>query len=795
MPLKKFDNDFNPDLNEIIYKKSVAYIKDDSNIILPKHIIVALLKEKCSLINEIVTMFQIDRDDLCEEIISIPDDLPKRKKRRKQEDEDQEVFANGVSLDPSSEYILRLADKIVSKFSHMFVDYEHVIFAFLTFSGTTDRHINPVQRALNKYDITEKEFRKKFILLPTVTTGSKEEKENSIDQYIKSNKKDDPFQKFEKAKLNLTSCGYIEDLCEKYKKSHDRFVGRENEISRCVQVLCRKKKRNILVIGESGVGKSALVESIAGKIVEGDIPDKFKKSHIFSVNIGTMLAGTKYRGQFEDRMKNVIAFTEMAKDINQNIILFIDEIHTMVGAGSAEGAINAGDMLKPKLANGEIQCIGATTPSDYRKYFVKDEALSRRFTSVVVEEPTEIETINILTKIKDDYEKYHGVKISDEIIMNIVSLTGRYMKDRHFPDKAIDILDEACAKTVFLNENEVSEKIIEKIISDTTGVPIVSVSGKEKDTLVNLESKIKEKVIGQDKALKIVSNAIKRARIGLKDENKPIGVFLFLGQTGTGKTLTSKTLSEVMFGKDKLIRLDMGEYMEKHSMSKIIGSPPGYVGHDDGSAFVDQVRKKPYSVVLLDEIEKAHVDVLNVFLSIFDEGRMTDSFGRLVDFRNTIIIMTSNLATSKIKKAKPIGFHSQHNEIFMQREVEKFLMEQAKEYFSPEFMNRIDSTVIFEPINRQTIRNIFTNEMEKTTKKLRKIGYSIEVSEEAVDFLCEEGFSETYGARPMARTIYQFVEIPVTGKILEDEEQTGGIVLIGMKDKDLTFEVKKGDVK
>jgi ATP-dependent Clp protease ATP-binding subunit ClpC len=503
-----------------------------------------------------------------------------------------------------------------------------------------------------------------------------------------------------------------------------------------------------------------------------------------------MVAGTKYRGQFEERMKWVIQLVEYANKINKKLILFIDEIHTLVNAGAAEGSISGGAILKPKLSSDEIHCIGATTPEDYRKHLTKDEALARRFSKLYLDEPQIEEVHNIVNNIKDEYEKFHNVTVDNDALDEIVNLSDRYIKDRFFPDKALDILDESCSKVVLNNGTTVSVDTIEKIVSDRTGIPITVVSGEEKEILRHLEGDIKEIVVSQEGAIKKVCKSVRKSRIGLKDENKPIGVYLFLGPTGVGKTLLSKTLSEKLFGKNKIIRLDMSEYMDKTSVNKITGSPAGYVGYEEGSAFLEQVRQKPYSVILLDEIEKAHKDVLNVFLGIFDEGRLTDSCGRLCDFRNTIIIMTSNLATERLKKNKFLGFNK-HN-VSSDKEIEDYLIEKVEGYFSPEFIGRITDIVIFNELTKDDARNIFNIEFNKIKKRIKKVGYSIEITEEALSFMCDRGYSEKYGARPMGKIISNLIEDPITDLIIDTGAKKGSIVSISRAtDKEeLAFQLK-----
>jgi ATP-dependent Clp protease ATP-binding subunit ClpC len=793
MQFGNLDNKVSPSFLSVMEKSGDLAEQNSQESVMPRDILICILLEKTTLIEKIYDKFKIEQESIVADLSNIHS--PKNKNKRKHVEEE-------LRIDTSSQYIINFSDKIVTKFSHDFIDLEHIILAFLSYTGRNNNIVS-AKTILEKYGITDVEFRKEFILIydsdEVADTFPKEEpvkenKQKAIEHKPQENSKaskefSDKSNKYDKLKANLIAYGYIEDLNKKVTEKPEIFFGRETEIKRCIQILCRKSKRNVIVLGENGVGKTKLVEGIVKKIVEGDVPEKFKNAEVVSINFGNIVAGTKYRGQFEERMKVIATFVDDAAYLKKNLIIFMDEIHTLVNAGAAEGSLNASAILKPKLASDSIQCIGATTTTDYRKYFLKDEALARRFSIVTLEEPQKEEVVKMLIEVKPEYEKHHNLTISRDVVEEITTLSERYIKNRHFPDKAFDVLDESCSLVAINNGIEVTSDIIKSVISDFTGIPITSLSNDQKTSLLHLEKSISEKVVAQDKAIKIVSDAIKRSRIGLKDENKPIGVFLFLGSSGCGKTLLTKTLSECLFGKNKLIRLDMSEYMEKHSISKIVGAHPGYVGYDDGSAFCEEVRKKPYSVILLDEIEKADHAVLNIFLQIFDEGRMTDSFGRLVDFRNTIIIMTSNLATSKMKKQKTFGFSTKPTVITEQRDIEQFLMGQVKSYFSSEFMNRIDATVVFEPISKEAIEKIFEIEFGKFIHRVGKIGYGVSISESASAFLCEKGFSDEYGARPMVRAIQQYIEIPITEKILETDDSKK-IVFIDLVEngEDLKFE-------
>lgn len=617
-------------------------------------------------------------------------------------------------------------------------------------------------------------------------------------------------EKFEKLKAKVNKRLKVEDRIEQLQfitnlnknLSDQKFIGKEKEIKRCIQILCRKKKRNPLIIGESGVGKTHFVEEIAKKINIGNVPQSLKGINILSLDTGAIVAGTKFRGEFEGRLKSLLNLMEEANREKIKYILFIDEAQNIMGLGSAEGCLDGGSILKPKLTGSKIQCIGAITPSDYRKSFRKDTALSRRFTGLNLEEPTTEETILILNGIKDEFESYYNITIEENIVEEIVTLSNTYIKDKFSPDKAIDILDESCSRFIVSNESTINESkseniylkqsTIRDVVSEIANIPISAISRSEKEKLSNIKDELSKKVIGQEEAIKSVSSSIQSSRVGLKDDDKPIGVFLFVGQSGMGKTLLAKTLSDAMFGSDKIIRLDMSEYMEKHSLAKIIGSPPGYIGYDEGSCFAEKIKKKPYSVVLLDEIEKAHSEILNILLQIFDEGRLTDSMGRLIDFRNTIIIMTSNIAAPKIIGKKSLGFHSD-SELSKSQNVKSILQKEIQKTFSPEFVNRIDEIIYFNKLSKKNVESIFDLEFAKVKAKMNKQKYFLQANKTAKYFICGKGYSEKYGARPIVRSIKKYIEVPLAEKILNDEIAPNSTVLIkNIKGEDFVkFNTKK----
>ena len=603
----------------------------------------------------------------------------------------------------------------------------------------------------------------------------------------------------------------------------DNIIGREAEIERIIQILSRRTKNNPCLIGEPGVGKTAIVEGLAERIVSGEVPENLKDKRIVSIDISGMVAGAKYRGDFEERIKKVLNEVKKVGDV----ILFIDEIHTIVGAGAAEGAIDAANILKPLLARGEIQLIGATTIEEYRKYIEKDSALERRFSPVDVGEPTEAETIEIIKGIRDKYEAHHNVKITDEAINSAVTLSVRYITDRFLPDKAIDLIDEAASQVrinlftepdtikvmgekidIIMNEKEeaiynqdferaanlrdkekeareelntemnkwkkiknkditeIGEENIAEIISKWTGIPIQKLTENENQKLKHLEEMLQKRIVGQNEAVQVVAKAIRRGRVGLKDPKRPIGSFLFLGPTGVGKTELSKALAEILFdNENSMIRLDMSEYMEAHSVSKLIGSPPGYIGYDNGGQLTEKVRRKPYSVILFDEIEKAHPDVMNLLLQILEDGRLTDSQGREVNFKNTIIIMTSNLGARYITEKKSLGFGNVENEKEYE-DIKKEVIKELKKELRPEFINRIDEIIVFHKLSEEDIKQITNIMLKQVEERLKNQKYIVEIDDGVVKAILKQGYDNNFGARPLRRTIQNLVEDRISEEIL-----------------------------
>ena len=626
----------------------------------------------------------------------------------------------------------------------------------------------------------------------------------------------------------------------------DPVVGREKEIARLIQILSRRTKNNPCLVGEPGVGKTAIVEGLAQRIISGMVPDSVKNKRVVVLDLSGMVAGSKYRGEFEERIRNVI--NEVRS--NQGILLFIDELHTIIGAGGAEGALDASNILKPSLSRGEIQLIGATTLEEYRKYIEKDAALERRFQPVTVEEPSEEETLEILKGLRPYYEQHHGVAIEDSALEAAVKMSVRYINDRFLPDKAIDIIDEAASKVrlggyhvtpemdalelklreiqndkekavkaadlsmakelqarqreieaeiaVYKEKEErrnkrkkisVTESSVADIISDWTKIPVQRLTEGETRRLARLEKELHKRVIGQDEAVKSVAQAVKRGRVGLKDPNRPIGSFLFLGPTGVGKTELSKALAEAVFGSEQaMIRVDMSEYMEKHSVSKLIGSPPGYVGYDEGGQLSEKVRRNPYSVLLFDEIEKAHPDVFNILLQVLDDGHITDAHGRKVDFKQTIIIMTSNAGAQSIIEPKKLGFMSNQDEKQDYDRMKSGVMEEVRRLFKPEFLNRIDEIMVFHPLNKSHIKKIVNIMLKKLEKRCREqLEIELKITESVREFLAESGFDSKYGARPLRRAIQTKLEDPMANALLEGRIKRGETVRIQLRQKEICF--------
>lgn len=742
--------------------------------------------------------------------------------------------ATSIYMTPRVKHVLELAIQVANHMNHNYVGTEHILLGLLSDgSGVAVAILRAINIRSN--DVVE--------AIRSIL-GSNKVSNNGGQEGINSNND-----------LGELS-DFATDLNESAKQGKiDPVIGRDTEIQRVIQILSRRTKNNPVLIGEPGVGKTAIAEGLAQRIVTGNVPEILRNKRIISLSIGSMLAGAKYRGEFEERLKKAIDEVQQHDDM----IIFIDEIHTLVGAGATEGAMDAANILKPALARGEFQVIGATTLDEYKKHIEKDAALERRFQPVQVGEPNEEDALEILKGLRDRYEAFHKAKITDEALTAAVSLSSRYITDRFLPDKAIDVVDEAASKVrmkVFsaapdvkaledrlntvkkekeaavtsqdfekaakLRDEEqsllkeigdkksiakeksdqkliVTEEDIAAVVAQWTGIPVAKIAEEESATLLHLEEELHKRVVGQDEAVTAVAKAVRRARAGLKDPKRPIGSFLFLGPTGVGKTELARALASSLFGDESaMIRLDMSEYMEKHTVSRLVGAPPGYVGYEEGGQLTDAVRRKPYSVILLDEVEKAHADFFNILLQVLDDGRLTDSQGRTVDFRNTVIIMTSNLGAKALHKnspelgflaAKKSDFNLDENKEIEFKEAKKSVMDAVKRHFRPEFLNRIDEMIVFHPLTEEDLKEIVTILMSDVTKRLGERDLQLEITPEAMKFLVKEGSDFTMGARPLKRAIQRLIEDPVSDLILKGDAKEGKIIKADAKDNDLVVSI------
>lgn len=785
-----------------------------------EHLLLGLLKEKDGIAAKVLNKLGVTEDILEKKIIEI--------------EGKNDSITTDVTLSPRSKQILELSGAFANKLKTNYIGTEHILLALAQEGEGLG------MRILASINIDSRDIAESIIDMMGIDNYSIEPK--AVNK-ASSSPENTSSKLLDKYGRNLTESAKQDKI--------DPVIGRTKEIERIIQILSRRTKNNPVLIGDPGVGKTAIAEGLAIDISQGKVPDTLKDKILYTLDMGSLLAGAKYRGEFEERIKQVI--DEVVK--KGNIVLFIDEMHTIIGAGATgEGSIDASNILKPCLARGEIQVIGATTIDEYRKHVEKDSGLERRFQSVLIEEPMKEDTIEILKGLRDKYEAHHKVKITDESIKAAVELSVRYITDRFLPDKAIDLIDEAASK-VRLKENTppkdikdleekinnikkekeesvrgqnfekaaklrdeqrktqeqlekirerwnksskynnvVDEEVIAEVVGLWTGIPVNRMMEEETERLLKLEDILHERVVGQDQAIKSISTAIRRARAGLKDPNRPIGSFLFLGPTGVGKTELSKALAEAEFGdENQIVRIDMSEYMEKHSVSRLIGSPPGYVGYDEGGQLTEKVRRHPYSVVLFDEIEKAHPDVFNILLQILDDGRLTDSKGRTVDFKNTILIMTSNVGAKTIKKQKTLGFGSPNEEDKEKDEYEKMkenIMVELKKQFRPEFLNRIDDIIVFHSLNKEDISKIVKIMCKTLVERLEEMTIRLEMDEEAINLIAKSGFDLEYGARPLKRSIQKELENELSELILQGTIKSGDIVEATVKEGKMAFEVK-----
>jgi ATP-dependent Clp protease ATP-binding subunit ClpC len=787
------------------------------NYIGTEHILLGLVDEKEGIATRVFYELNISIEEIKTEI--------------------KEIITEGTSesyehipFTPRAKKVLELSLREALQMGHNYIGTEHILLGLLREGEGV------AARVLNGLGITMDIVKDKVKELLNKQPYYSDTEKNTIE---KGNKK--PIKMLLQYGKDLTLLAQEDKL--------DPLIGRRKEIDRIIQILSRRTKNNPILIGESGVGKTAIVEGLAQFICSKKVPSNLSDKKIFTLDLGALVAGSRYRGDFEERLKKVLA---EIKD-NGDIILFIDEVHTLVGAGAAEGAIDAASILKPMLARGEIQTIGATTANEYRKYVEKDKALERRFQPIFINEPTVYETMEILKGLRNKYESFHNLSITDDAIVAAAKLSYRYISDRFLPDKAIDLIDEAASrvrvrtlttppdlkeieinidkiagekkkaiisqdfeKAAQLRDKEkqlikekrdieeintrskktgketVGENEITEVLSNWTGIPVYKLTSSESSKLMGMEDELHRRVIGQDEAIKTVSRAIRRSRSGLKDPRRPIGSFMFLGPSGVGKTELAKTIAEFLFDKEEaLIQIDMSEYMEKHSVSKLVGSPPGYVGYDEGGQLTELVRRKPYSVILLDEIEKAHPDVFNILLQIFEDGHLTDSQGKRVDFKNTVMIMTSNLGAREIQKNTPMGFKRISTEDLSYDEIKEKVMSELKQAFRPEFLNRIDEVIVFHKLQKDQIYSIMDLMMARVQQQLELQGITIKLKKSAKDLLLEKGYDQAMGARPMRRCIQSLIEDPLSEKLISGEVKSGQKVEVSARDKKIHFEIKK----
>jgi len=777
-----------------------------------EHMLLALIEQPQGAVPQILEMLNIDAEAISERLDYILKTSPKAS-----------IFGGGagqIFITPRVKRVIDLANEEASRLKDEYISTEHIFLAILTERNT------PAARLLEGAGLTRDRVYDSVVELrggQRVTDPQAETRYRTLEKYSR-------------------------DLTKQAREGKlDPVIGRDNEILRVMQILSRRTKNNPVLIGEAGVGKTAIVEGLAQKIADNDVPELLIGKKVISLDLSAMIAGSRFRGEFEERLK---AALEEVQRSDGEIILFIDELHTVVGAGAAQGAMDASNMLKPALSRGELQCVGATTLDEYHKYIEKDSALERRFAPVYVEEPSIEDTIQMLKGLRDRYEAHHKVRFSDDALVDAARLSAQYVADRHLPDKAIDLIDEAAAKlrvalyslppdlkekkseldrllaeeeqagverdyeraarkkaerlrleTEFNNardqweaEHKLDEVVdtndIAQVVAQWTGIPVSQMMETEADRLLHMEERLHERIIGQDEAISAIADAIRRARSGLKDPRRPIGSFIFIGPSGVGKTELAKALAEFMFGdEDALVRLDMSEYREQHAVSRMFGAPPGYVGYEEGGQLTEAVRRRPYRVILFDEIEKAHPEVWNSLLQILDDGRLTDGQGRTVDFRNTVLIMTSNLGTEFVRRGGTLGFLGAGDD--KDKESHEKIEKALKSTFRPEFLNRIDEVIIFSPLSIEQMLDIVTLQMKEIDERLKEHGIKIELTPEAQKWLAEAGFDPLFGARPLKRALQKHVESPLSVKLLENEYKDGDTVIADLQDGEITFRKKE----
>lgn len=813
---------FTDDAQRVLSLAQDAALELGHDYVGTEHILIGLTKVKQGVAAKALQELDVNTDDIIEDVIQA---VGKGNKK-----------SSSVYMTPRVKHVLELAVEVANRMSHNYVGTEHILLGLLSDGGGVAAGLLR-NRNIRNNDIVD--------IIRNLLGSSNKGNAAGANQ-----------------KQQNSDLGELADFCtdlnELAKQGKiDPVIGRENEITRVIQILSRRTKNNPVLIGEPGVGKTAIAEGLAQRIVDGNVPEVLRNKRIISLSLGAMLAGAKYRGEFEERLKKAIDEVQAHDDM----IIFIDEIHTLVGTGASEGAMDAANILKPSLARGEFQVIGATTLDEYKKYIEKDAALERRFQPVQVGEPTEEDALEILRGLRDRYEAFHKAKITDEALEAAITLSSRYITDRFLPDKAIDVVDEAASKVrmkvfsaapdVKVLESELSkvrkekesavtaqdfekaakmrdeERRIEKeisqkkesateksdaqlivteddiasVVAQWTGIPVSKIAQEESESLLHLEEELHKRVVGQDDAVVAVSKAVRRARAGLKDPKRPIGSFLFLGPTGVGKTELARALAGILFGDESaMIRLDMSEYMEKHTVSRLVGAPPGYVGYEEGGQLTDAVRRKPYSVILLDEVEKAHADFFNILLQVLDDGRLTDSQGRTVDFRNTVIIMTSNLGAKALQKSAPaLGFLAakkadaslDYNGEVSFKEAKKSVMDAVKRHFRPEFLNRIDEMIVFHSLTSSDLRQIVAILMKDVINRLGDMGLTLEITDDAMDILVKEGSDFAMGARPLKRAIQRYIEDAVSDLILQGNAPSGSTLIADGKEHQIIVSVKK----